>query len=350
MKVLITGGTGFIGTYFVRELKSKGHEIVVLDLYPAESDDEGLFQDVKFIRGDVRDPNALRKSIEGCDRVLHLAAAHHDFGIKDATFESVNVEAAQLICDAMDQVGIKDVCFYSTVAVYGSAQPPLDEMTPPQPASPYGQTKLGGEGVFEKWTQRGDKRQCLVIRPTVTFGAGNFANMFTLIKQIDKGGYLPVGAGDNIKSLSYIENILDATIKMWTDKSGERPAFEVFNYVCKPDLTSGEIAECIYTALGKKQPKLRVPYLLARFLALPFDAVIKVTGINLPISGARIMKLAKAETKFESEKIRKAGYEQRVSLREGIQKMVAWYQERGKREGEQGIKRRLPPEQPYVDG
>ena len=59
--------------------------------------------------------------------------------------------------------------------------------------------------------------------------------MFTLIKQIEKGAYLPVGVGDNIKSLSCVENIIPATMKMWAGKPESRSAFEVYNYVCKPD-------------------------------------------------------------------------------------------------------------------
>ena len=137
MKFLITGGTGFIGTWFVRELRSAGHDLSLLDLYPPE-DTTRMFADIPFVRGDVRDAAALAKAMQGCDRVLHLAAAHHDFGIEKSTFDSVNVEAARVICQVMDQHNIKDVCFYSTVAVYGKAKPPIDENTPGKPESPYG--------------------------------------------------------------------------------------------------------------------------------------------------------------------------------------------------------------------
>ncbi|MEL7498518.1 MAG: NAD(P)-dependent oxidoreductase [Planctomycetota bacterium] len=350
MRILITGGTGFIGCYFVNELLSLGHSINVLDLHPFEEgahgiDPKTIVDDdrVRFFQGDVRDAETVREAIHECQAVLHLAAAHHDFGISEKTFDEVNIGAAQILCDAMDAVGIKQICFFSTVAVYGETEPPVDEDAQLDAISPYGKTKLGGEQIFQTWAEADSSRRCLTIRPTVTFGVGNFANMFTLIKQIESGMFLPVGDGKNIKSLSYVENIIDATVRQWLDQPVDEP-YKVYNYVCKPDLTSREIADIVYKALGKKTPSFRVPYLLARALALPMDLVIGVTGKNLPISGARIRKLAKAQTQYESDRIRDDGYQQRVTLEEGIQRMVQWYLDRGKEEAKQGVKRRLPPE------
>ena len=100
-----------------------------------------------------------------------------DFGISPETFHAVNVKGAEILCQAMAEHDIDKVCFFSTVAVYGDAQAPLDESTPPQPNSPYGKTKLAAETVFRSWVDENAERHCLVIRPTVTFGPNNFANM-----------------------------------------------------------------------------------------------------------------------------------------------------------------------------
>jgi len=349
MKFFITGGTGFIGRYFVRELQSRGHEVTVYDLHPFEPGVPELnTSSVEFVRGDVRDLKSLSDAMAGKDAVLHLAAAHHDFGITEATFEAVNVGGAKQVCDAMAENGITNACFFSTVAIYGEAKPPVAEDAPTDAVSPYGKTKFGAEGVFRAWVESANGNRCLVIRPTVTFGMGNFANMFTLIKQIEMGRYFPVGAGTNIKSLSYVENIIAATLKLWLDPKSDQPDYAPFNYVCKPDMGSGEIAEIIYEALGKKPPSFNVPYWFARLLALPLDIIIAITGKNLPVSGARIKKMAKSQTQYESNTIREAGFEQEISLREGIERMVHWYLESGKEESEKGVKRRLPPETPVT--
>lgn len=324
MKYCITGGSGFIGAYFCRRLAGDGHQLTIFDLIEPPA---GTPHD-RSVQGDVRDPDACRDALEGCDRVVHLAAAHHDFGIEDETYFSVNEAGTKVLSDAMDERGVRSICFYSTVALYGDAPRPHEETTEPRPNSPYGASKLAGEGVLQAWAERGDGRRCLVIRPTVTFGPSNFANMYSLIRQIHGGKFLLVGKGENIKSLSYIENILEATLYLM-ERDG-LPAFDVYNYVEKPDMTSREISTTIYGALGRRVPRLCIPLWSALLAATPFDLVIALTGKNIPISTARVKKLFDTQTKFESDKVRQAGFEPRVPLDEGIRRMVEWYEREGK--------------------
>jgi nucleoside-diphosphate-sugar epimerase len=239
----------------------------------------------------------------------------------------------------MEANGIGQACFYSTVAVYGNAPEPRTEETAPQPISPYGESKLAAEKVFKAWTDGKSGRSCLVIRPTVTFGPRNFANMYSLIRQIDSGKFLPIGDGKNIKSLSYVENIVDATLYLWNlGGSGPRlgsngqpqpSGFGVFNYIDKPDLTSHQITVACYRGLGKRPPRITVPLGLAVLLGLPFDLAIKLTGKNLPISTARMKKLC-TQTKFEADRVAAAGFKPKVPLEDGIDRMVKWYVKEGK--------------------
>jgi nucleoside-diphosphate-sugar epimerase len=331
VNILITGGSGFIGGYFHRDLAALGHQTTTYDLIAPES---AKARPHPAIRGDIRDRATLARAIEGADLVVNLAAAHHDFGIAHDTYYSVNEHGAQVVCDAMDDAGVRTCISYSTVAVYGDAEPPHHEEAPTKPNSPYGGSKLKGESVFRRWVDKGDNRRCLVIRPTVTFGADNFANMYSLIRQIDSGKYLRFGPGTNIKSLSYVENIVECTLFLAGLLPGRPPArsiepFEIFNYIDKPDFTSTQISDAVSRSLGKR-PAPAVPYTLATLLALPFDAVIALTGKNLPISSARIRKLYRMQTKFEADKIRQAGYTPTVPLAEAIDRMVRWYVAEGK--------------------
>ncbi|MBK7403218.1 MAG: NAD(P)-dependent oxidoreductase [Phycisphaerales bacterium] len=326
MKILVTGGSGFIGSYFLECLTAGGHEIVILDLvqppnwYPRHT----------YYKGDIRDAPALRRAMAGCDRVIHLAAAHHDFGIEHDTYYSVNEHGSKVVCSVMDELGVRDITFYSTVATYGDAPEPHHEEAPTKPNSPYGGSKLAGEGVFRAWTEQGGGRRCLVIRPTVTFGPRNFANMYSLIRQVHSGRYLEFGPGENIKSLSYVENIVDATLFLLAKPAGALKPFEIFNYIDKPDLTSRQITHAVYLSLGKKVPGFILPMWVGLLLALPFDIVIKLTGKNLPISSARLKKLYEVQTKFEADKLLAAGYTPKVPLTDGIDRMVKWYLKEGR--------------------
>jgi nucleoside-diphosphate-sugar epimerase len=230
----------------------------------------------------------------------------------------------------MDGAGIRELCFYSSVAVYGDAPEPRTERTTPAPAGPYGASKLAGERVVRAWTERGEGRRALVMRPTVVFGPRNFANMYSLIRQIAAGRYVRVGAGMNVKSLVYVDNVVNATLALW-GRDGA-PAFDVVNAVDKPDLTSEQIADAIYDALGRAPTRVRLPLGVAVVLGTPFDLVSRTTGRNLPISRARIRKLFAAQTKFEAERLAELGIASVVPLREGIARMVRWYMAQGRRE------------------
>ena len=336
MRVLITGGAGFIGTYFAERLLAAGNTVASLDMVPSH------VAGVDSHLGDVRDPDRVRVALEGVERVIHLAAAHHDFGIADETYFDVNEGGSQVLCDAMAEAGIDRCCFYSSVAVYGDSPPPRTEETPPKPVNPYGASKLAGEQVFRAWCEANGARQALIIRPTVVFGPWNFANMYSLIRQIAKRRFLQIGPGTNIKSLAYVENIVAATEFLWGRPQAE--AFEVYNYVDKPDLSSRRISDTIYEALGRTTPGVTVPLGLGLLLALPFDLVIGLTGANLPVSSARIRKLAATETRFEADRIAAQGFSPPVALTDGLARMVEWYQAEGHR---LPLVRRIPPAEPF---
>lgn len=329
MIVCITGGSGFIGSYFYRALQDRGIGISILDLVAPTWDTKGN----RVTIGDIRDTDALREAMNGADACLHLAAAHHDFGINHDEYFSVNEGGAKALCAALDEHGIKTVCFYSSVAVYGNAPEPRTVASIPEPFSPYGQSKLAAERVFHDWTKQDASRNCLIIRPTVTFGPGNYANMYSLIRQIHRRKFFPVGKGLNIKSLSYVENIVDATLYLWN--LGNSPRFskeadgcDTYNYIDKPDLNSHEIIDICYQTMNRRPPRFHMPLWLAILGGLPFDLIIKITGKNLPISTARIHKLCQ-QTKFEADKIAQCGFKAKVPLTDGIKRMVQWYLREG---------------------
>ena len=114
----------------------------------------------------------------------------------------------------------------------------------------------------------------------------------------------------------------------------EAGGFELFNWVEKPDMTSATISQTVARALGRKGVR-KFPLGLALLMAKPFDVVIALTGRNIPISSARVRKLFVDQTHFEAEKARQAGFTPSISLEEGIERMVEWYQAGGRDESAQ---------------
>jgi nucleoside-diphosphate-sugar epimerase len=312
--ILILGGSGFIGSYFNEKLDSN---IINYDLrepiHPTKN---------KFIKGDICDFKALNKAIKenNIDTVLHLAAAHHDFGISRDGYFKVNEGGTENICKVAEENNIKKIIFYSSVAVYGENKKPSTEEMSPNPSNHYGASKLAGEVKLRNWSEK-EGNHSIVIRPCLVYGPRNTANMYNLIRQIDSNKFFNVGKGNNVKSICYVENIVEATIHLMESENNQ--GYHLYNYADSPQLTSKETANYIAECLGKKKP-LSVPKPLLQIGAIPFDILIKVTGKNLPVSSARVNKFA-TETYHKAEKILETGFSPKFDNYQGLKKMVDWY-------------------------
>lgn len=317
MKILLTGGSGFIGGHFHKAIPND--QIINLDL-----NKPAFNYTSTFVQGDIRVKSDIEKAIAGqkIDLILSLAAKHHDFGIGHDEYFDTNEDGTRIICDIASENNIKKIIFYSSVAVYGIRPEVSNEQMSPQPDGPYGASKLAGERVLEKWAAEQPDRCVVIIRPTLVFGPNNMANMRNLIRQIDSGLYFHLGKAENVKSIAYVENVVAATLFA---KDRMKPGVTVYNYADEPQMSTRKISEVIAEALGKKI-RLTVPRTLGIMMGLPFDLLIKVTGKNLPISSARIKKLG-TQTYHSAMKLFSEGFKPRFTTVDGLKKMVQWYKE-----------------------
>jgi GlcNAc-P-P-Und epimerase len=315
MAVLLTGGSGFIGSHFHKAIPNK--EIINLDLH-----DPFFEGGSTFVKGDIRIKNDIVDAIKekGIDCIISLAAKHHDFGIGHDEYFDTNEDGTRALCEAATEYNIKKIVFYSSVAVYGVIPEVSSESTTTQPDSPYGASKLAGEKVLEKWASEDTTRMVLIIRPTLVYGSNNRANMYNLIKQVNSGLYFHLGKADNIKSIAYVENLVQATLFL---KERMQPGVAIYNYADEPQLTSRKIADVIAAELGKKI-WLTIPKGVGVLAGLPFDLAIKLTGKNLPVSSARIKKLG-TQTYHSAVKIFAEGFKPQYSTIDGLKKMVSWF-------------------------
>lgn len=318
MKILVIGSTGFIGQFLVKNLVEKKHEVVGLDINPGS---EELSKSCTCFVGDMLSPEDILKAAQGVDLIITLAAKHHDFGVTREEFFKVNETGTQILLDCATKLGVKKLIFYSTVAVYGTQKDPSTESMPPEPDNNYGESKLAAEKVIQKWTDEDNSRCVIIIRPTVIFGPNNYANVYNLIDKIYKKKFIFVGKGDNIKSVAYVENLVDANIFL-IDKL--KPGVQVFNYTDEPQMTIAQIVETITNYMPHDIPRIKIPLIFATIFGGIFDVLAKLTGYNFPITAARMKKFATA-THHKSKKIRKFGFKQEIEIKEGFRRMVEWY-------------------------
>lgn len=311
MNVLITGGSGFIGTRLVEDLLKEGHSVKIFD--KANSD---KYPELVTI-GDVRDVNALVEALKGIDIVYNLAAEHADNVTPISLYSDVNIGGAKNIVFAAKSNGVKKIVFTSSVAIYGLNRGEPNEDFEAQPFNEYGRTKYEAEKIFIEWQEERSDNSLVIVRPAVIFGERNRGNVYNLIKQIKSGMFLMIGSGKNKKSMGYVGNIASFLTFLTNATSGK----QIYNFADKQDLSSREIIDIVTTELGYTKKIPSVPSWFGLIGGYTFDILAKMTGKKFPVSSIRIKKFM-AETTVNTDKLLHSGFKAPYTLKEGLQKMI----------------------------
>jgi len=147
MKVLVTGGAGYIGSHAVEILKNRGHEVTVLDDCSTGHVDS-LPPTVRFIQGSLLDSELVVRALKGCDAVMHFAGKSlvGESVEKPDLYRKINVAGTKVLLGEMNTLGIKKIVFSSSAATYGEPESsPVSEGAQCAPTNPYGETKLAIE-------------------------------------------------------------------------------------------------------------------------------------------------------------------------------------------------------------
>ena len=311
MRIAVIGGSGFLGSSLCKILKNNEKPFVNYDINKSLDfpDDYEYFS--------VENKNSDFKS--SYNAIINLAAVHRDDERKE-DYHKVNVEGARNICDLASRKSINKIIFTSTVAIYGFSDGPIDEDFNPNPFNDYGKSKLEAEEIYKEW-QREDpiKRSLVIIRPTVIFGENNRGNVFNLIKQIKSKFFVMIGDGNNIKSMSYVENVAQFLYQCIELKEG----LYIKNYVDKPDLKTKDIVRIVQKSLSIKQfKKFYLPINIGLFAGILVDLLSSLTGKKFPISLIRVKKFT-SNTIINSNK-NFFNFNPPVSLDDALEKTITY--------------------------
>jgi len=310
MNVVVVGGSGFIGTNLIEDLRQdERYDIVNIDKVISKT-----YPSITRI-ADIRDKEKLGQVLDSNDWCVMLAAEHRDDVTPTSLYFDVNVAGNKNIIDLLEKKKVQKIIFASTVAIYGLNKPNPDEDFPAAPFNDYGESKWQAEELLRSWYNRdADNRSLIILRPTVVFGPGNRGNVYNLLRQIASHKFLMVGKGNNEKSMAYVKNI-SGFIKYCMDKG--MMGYHVFNYADKPDLTMNDLVRISEEALRQKLPSIRVPYFLGYLGGLCFDALAKLTGRKYAVSSVRVKKFC-ANTCYMNKRVLESGYIPGASLQEGL--------------------------------
>lgn len=152
MKILVTGGAGYVGSHAVRLLAKHGHDVSIYD--NLSTGDRQMADGFRFIEGDLSDTATLDRALEGVELLMHFAASAYvgESVANPRKYFENNVQNGLRLLNASTDAGVRKIVFSSTCAVYGTpAELPITEATPCKPVSPYGESKLFFERALESY-------------------------------------------------------------------------------------------------------------------------------------------------------------------------------------------------------
>lgn len=324
MNVLVTGGTGFIGRYFIPQLLEQGHKVrlLVRNLNKAK----GLFKDTcEYFIGDVTDRVSLVGCCDGIDIVYHMVAkVGNQLPSTEnlSMFRAINVEGTKNIVDESKKTGVSRFIFVSSIAAMGIVKTtPITEESQCMPYLPYQVTKYEAEQLLNDYHKE-DGFPCIIVRPTKVYGAGEHEYSYlTLAKLCKKGIFPKVGSGNNYISNIYVTDLVQALIKL-VDNGVEG---ETYILTSDGSINFTEIGKIIARVIGKKIIIIPVPAGIMLCLATVEEAVFNAIK-KKPIVTKRNIESNIADRVYDISKAKEQlNYLPEVSMEQGIVKTVKWY-------------------------
>jgi len=245
MRVLVTGGAGFVGSHVVDRLRANGHEPRIFDLVRSPYHPDG---DIDTVVGDLLDPDAVRAAIRGCDAVLHLAAvADVNVVVAEPTrAEAVNVRGTQTLLEAAREADVSRFAYASTVWVYGNANGngPVAEDSPlTLPAHLYTATKLAGEMYCRSYDELYGLPHT-ILRFGIPYGprSRKAAVVAAFVARAHAGEPLTIaGDGRQTRQFVYVEDLAEGCVAALAPQAAKR----VYNLVRDEAVSIREIADTV---------------------------------------------------------------------------------------------------------
>ncbi len=308
-KVLVTGAGGFIGSHLVTVLVEAGAQVRAFVRYNSRGDPGMLralspeFKDqIELIAGDLRDEDALRAAVKGCERVFHLGALISiPYSYKHpAEVASTNMMGTLNMLLACRDLGVERLVHTSTSEVYGTAQVvPISESHPLQGQSPYSASKIGADKLAESFHCAYDL-PVITVRPFNTYGPGQSGRAVipTIITQALTCDTIQLGNLETTRDFTFVDDTVAGFMRAAESETG---LGEVFNLGTGEEIAIGDLARMILSMLGK-------------------EAVIETKTLRLRPRKSEVMRLISDNSRAREV----LGWVPHVSLEDGLARTIEW--------------------------
>ena len=330
-RVLVTGGSGFLGINVVRYLLDRGYAVTTLDLEDFDYPEKNR---ITAIRGDIRDRPAVDGAMRDCAYLVHSAAALPLYAPAD--IYTTDVEGTRIVMDAALAHGVKRAGMSSSTAVYGIPDHhPLVETDKLEGVGPYGQAKIQAEMVCLEYRARGVVTS--IIRPKSFIGPERLG-VFGLLYDwaLDGHNFPMIGSGKNRYQLLDVEDLCQAIVLCMT-LPAER-ANDTFNIGAKEFTTMGEDYQAVLDKAGFGKKIVPVPAAPAIWTLRALEAM-KVSPLYKWVyetaSKDSFVSIEKAE--------RQLGFAPRHSNKDALLRNLDWYAaNRARFQSQSGVTHRVP--------
>ncbi|TKI59413.1 SDR family NAD(P)-dependent oxidoreductase [Brevibacillus antibioticus] len=259
-KILVTGADGFIGSHLTEELVRQGHDVKAFVNYNSfnswgwlDYSPKKIVDELEVFPGDIRDPHGVKKAMQGCDIVLHLAAliaipfSYHS----PDTYIDTNIKGTLNILQAARELEVEKVVHTSTSEVYGTAKfVPITEEHPLQGQSPYSASKIGADQLALSFYSSFNL-PVSIIRPFNTYGPRQSARAVipTIITQIASGERkIRLGSLHPTRDFNYVKDTVSGFISV---AQSDKSVGEVINIGSNYEVSIGQTATLIAELMGQ---------------------------------------------------------------------------------------------------
>ncbi len=329
MRLLVTGGTGFIGSHLAEEGRRRGAEVVAFGLTdrPEEKANAELLsrQGVQVISGSITDAELTRRAARGATHIFHLAVAMREGGRSDEFFESINLDGTRHLLEAASVGRIERFVYCSTIGIYGHRAPGItNEDSPLRPGNIYERTKVSAERLVREFAEK-CQLPSVVLRPADVYGPRD-QRLLKMFKGASRGRFPLFGSGKGRRHMVYVDDVVSSFFK-----ACERDeALGQGLIVAGPrSCTLRELLDEVSRATGSKRYGVRLPLAPMLGLAAVVEDVSAKLKVDPPIYRRR-MEFFHSDSEFDTSRARRVlDWSPWVDLPEGIRRTLEDYRRSG---------------------
>ncbi len=326
MKVLITGATGFVGSWVVHFFLKHHPEADLICVVRSPQKLRWLKEyTVHLYPGSLFEASSLEEGLRGVDYVLHIAGVTKALTAQD--YYRGNVLTTRNLLKAIYRAApdVKKIVHISSQAAVGPSptESPIDETYPPHPITDYGKSKLQSEAVAREWMQR---LPITILRPPAVFGPRDM-DVYEVFKNVSHGINLKVGQGDQCISLIHVWDLARGIIQAALHPNGIGETYFICN---DTPVWWSEMIALIGRIMQRKVRTIAIPYPIAYGVATLLEVVAYLRKQPTILNRQKMAEIKQPYWVISNQKIKQElGFHQQLSLESAIRNTVAWYQTNG---------------------